>query len=144
MTSQPGRPWDSNDLGGAGQEAESKGLITFPRVLMALVALFVIWYAWELGMGDDAGSGGRASASEVRAAVTESYGRLDNVQSYSDRDAPRITVVTNLAQSAAGELRAMEICRTVASVGLTVPDFTGVVVTAGEGGAFLATCDVAR
>lgn len=94
--------------------------------------------------GCGGGVDGDALAAEVQSAVRDSYGKLPNVQKFDGRDAPRITVVTNLADKPENRQEAMGICRTVASVGITVPDFTGVYVTAGEGGALLAECDAVR
>lgn len=88
-------------------------------------------------------------AERVQAAFSDTYGwpdepALSAVLSFSDRDAPRVTVVTDLYDKAENEAEAMRICMTVASLGITVPDFTGVYVTAGEGGPFLAECDAVR
>ncbi len=94
----------------------------------------------------DAGPG---LAEQVEAAFAESYDWPDdpawsNLVGFTDRDAPRVTVVTDLANKTENEETAMGYCRAVTSVSSSVDArFTGVYVTAGEGGAFLAECDTA-
>lgn len=84
--------------------------------------------AMELGMHEDWGW------------PTESG--TENITGFSERDLPRVTVATNLADKAENEQAAQGICNLAK---LTIKthniDATGVYVTAGEGGAFLATCD---
>ncbi|MBM9464660.1 hypothetical protein JL108_14480 [Aeromicrobium sp. YIM 150415] len=103
---------------------------------------------------DTPSSGGPADAGpglaeQVEAAFAESYDWPDdpawsNLVGFDDWDAPRVTVVTDLADKTENEETAMGYCRAVTSVSSSVDArFTGVYVTAGEGGAFLAECDAA-
>ncbi|WP_293785155.1 hypothetical protein [uncultured Aeromicrobium sp.] len=88
-------------------------------------------------------------AEQVEAAFSASYGwpaepSWSHITSFDDRDAPRVTVVTELADKPENAEDAMGTCRAVASVSASVDErFTGVYVTAGEGGAFIAECDTA-
>ena len=87
-------------------------------------------------------------SSEVQAAFSASYGWPDDpfwstITGFTDGDAPRVTVVTNMSDKAENEAEAKSICMAVMSVYEQVEsDFTGVYVTAGAGGPFIATCDV--
>ncbi|WP_251151322.1 PASTA domain-containing protein [Cellulosimicrobium sp. Marseille-Q4280] len=85
-----------------------------------------------------------AGAAQVEAAFSASYGWPDDphwaaIESFSDRDYPRITVATSLVDEIADAEQAMGICNAVTSV--LSEDWTGTYVTAGEGGPFLAECD---
>lgn len=77
-------------------------------------------------------------AAEVEAAFRDSYGWPDEpgwapIIAFTDRDAPRVTVITDLYPKAENEAEALGICNAVASVSLSVRvDYTGVYVTAGE------------
>lgn len=133
------------------RDAESrtgKGLGNKPLGAVIVVGLFGLF--WSCAGGSDGSSrvDGDALAAEVQRAVRDSYGAdnptLASVIRYSGRDAPRVTVVTSLSGSASNESLAQDICMTVASVGISVPDFTGVYVTAGDGGRFLAECRAVR
>lgn len=80
----------------------------------------------------------------TQAAFTDSYGWPDepfwaSIIEFTDRDAPRVTVVTSLANKDENKDEALGICRAVASV--LPEDATGVYVTAGSGGPFLAECN---
>ncbi len=67
----------------------------------------------------------------------------ENITGFSERDLPRVTVITNLADKEENQADAKAICN-LAKLTIKSHDIkaTGVYVTAGEGGAFLATCDV--
>jgi hypothetical protein len=95
------------------------------------------------------GERGEELAEAVQQAVSDSYGwptepALANITGFDGRDAPDITVITNLSDTPENRVFAQDLCMTVASVGITVPDFEDVFVTAGEGGAFLAECEAVR
>ena len=112
--------------------------LAVPFVLVALVA----------GCSGGGSADGDALAAQVQAAFTASYGWPTDpfwapITGFTGRDAPRVTVVTSLSDKAENAEQAMGICRAVTSISSSVTArFTGVYVTAGEGGAFLATCDV--
>lgn len=85
--------------------------------------------------------------AEAEAAMRSSYGWPDephyaSITGFSGTDAPRLTVVTSLANKSENEEAARGLCMTLISVRdqITSP-FSGVYVTAGEGGPFLAECD---
>lgn len=85
----------------------------------------------------------QVGAASVEAAFASSYGWPEDshwsaIESFSDRDYPRITVVTTLYDKVENAEEATGICNAVASV--LAEDWTGVYVTAGEGGPFLAEC----
>lgn len=85
-------------------------------------------------------------ANQVETLFYEAYGDLKDwsmILSFSDRDAPRVTVATDMAYKDENKEEAMNLCRSVTSISHSVTErFTGVYVTAGEGGPFLAECDV--
>lgn len=89
----------------------------------------------------------RGLAAEAEAAFKSSYGWPDEphysaITGFSDRDAPRLTVITSMANKFENEEEALALCRAVTSISHSVEsEFTGVYVTAGEGGPFLAECD---
>jgi hypothetical protein len=116
---------------------------------IATMAMTAVTLAALTGCASSGSQGNSELAAKVRQAVSDSYGwpnepSLAAIKSFSGRDAPRITVVTDLAAKDENSDFAMGLCRTVASVASTVPDFTGVYVTAGEGGRHLAECQTAR
>lgn len=89
-------------------------------------------------------SAAATGAAAVQEAFAATYGWPDDpawsaVESFSDRDYPRITVATSLVDEVADAEQAMGICNAVTSV--LGEDWTGTYVTAGEGGPFLAECD---
>ena len=87
-------------------------------------------------------------AEQVEAAFSGTYGWPEDpfwsaIEGFDDRDAPRVTVVTSLFPKAENDEEAMGLCRAVSTVTVD-EEFTGVYVTAGEGGPQLARCDVAE
>ncbi len=85
-------------------------------------------------------------ADQVENLFYEAYGEFDDwstILSFSDQDAPRVTVATDMAYKDENKEEAMNLCRSVTSISHSVTErFIGVYVTAGEGGPFLAECDV--
>lgn len=85
-------------------------------------------------------------ATQVETAFYATYGDLKDwsfIISFDDRDAPRVTIATTMAYKDENRPEAMELCRAATSISdqITEP-FSGVYVTAGEGGGFLAECNV--
>ena len=95
--------------------------------------------------GDEPATGGLAA--EVEAAFRDSYDWPNDpyyaaITGFSDRDAPRVTVATDLYPKAENESEAKAICMAVMSINeQVIAPFQGVYVTAGEDGPFLAECD---
>lgn len=144
----PGQPHETAAQAPQAQATQGCGGCLWSVLAVVGISVIIGVVSIISDSGDDGpGPGSGSLAREVQAAFSNSYGWPNNsswshIQSFSGRDAPRVTVVTNLLDNDYGRDEAMGICRAVASVSSSVESrFTGVYVTAGEGGRFLATCD---
>lgn len=88
-------------------------------------------------------------AKRVEDAFSETYGWPDDphweaIESFHMEGESRVGVVSSLFPKDENEEEAMKLCRAVSSIGRTVDDenFKKVHVTAGEGGKWLAECEV--
>ncbi|WP_262851579.1 hypothetical protein [Mumia quercus] len=87
-------------------------------------------------------------AQQVQKAFSDSYGwpkdpTWEHITKFTNDNGSRVTVVTDLADKAENQAEAQGYCNAVVSVSSSVSArMIGAVVTAGEGGPFLAECDV--